>query len=120
MVRQQGRRIDRPSSACKLDVEFSRATAMVAIPEGSLPAATRRPIGAKGVFAAVLGNGYEFFDFGVFAAYLGILGQTFFPADNTLVSDLASAATFGVGFFARPLGGALIGSYGDRAGRSLQ
>jgi len=90
---------------------------MVAIPEASLPAAARRPIGAKGVFAAVLGNGYEFFDFGGFVGYLGILGQTFFPADNTLISDLASAATFGVGFFARPLGGALIGAYGDRAGR---
>jgi MFS family permease len=90
---------------------------MVALLEDTRPAATRGPLGAKGVFAAVLGNGYEFFDFGVFAAYLGILGQTFFPADNTLVSDLASAATFGVGFFARPLGGALIGAYGDRAGR---
>ena len=33
------------------------------------------------------------------------------------MSDLASAATFGVGFVARPLGGALIGAYGDRAGR---
>jgi len=90
---------------------------MVALPEASLPVTARRPLGAKGVFAAVLGNGYEFFDFGVFAAYLGVLGQTFFPSDNTLASDLASAATFGIGFFARPLGGALIGAYGDRVGR---
>jgi MFS family permease len=46
-----------------------------------------------------------------------MIGQAFFPADNVFVSDLASAATFGVGFIARPLGGALIGAYGDRAGR---
>ena len=46
-----------------------------------------------------------------------MIGQAFFPSDNVLVSDLASAATFGVGFVARPLGGALIGAYGDRAGR---
>ncbi len=81
------------------------------------PGVARRAIGAKGVFAAVLGNGFEFFDFTVYATYLGMIGQAFFPSDNPLVSDLASAATFGVGFIARPLGGAMIGAYGDRAGR---
>jgi MFS family permease len=65
----------------------------------------------------VLGNGFEFFDFTVYATFLGQIGQAFFPSENALVSDLASAATFGVGFVARPLGGALIGAYGDRAGR---
>jgi MFS family permease len=80
-------------------------------------AAGPRPIGAKGVFAAVLGNGFEFFDFTVYATFLGLIGQAFFPSDNALVSDLASAATFGVGFIARPLGGAILGAYGDRAGR---
>ena len=80
-------------------------------------AAPRRKLGWSGVFAAVLGNGMEFFDFGVYAVYIGVIGQTFYPADNPLVSDLASAATFGIGFIARPLGGLLIGAYGDRAGR---
>jgi MFS family permease len=77
----------------------------------------RPALGARGIFAAVLGNGFEFFDFTVYATYLGMIGQAFFPSDNALVSDLASAAAFGVGFIARPLGGALIGAYGDRAGR---
>jgi MFS family permease len=81
------------------------------------PGAARPALGAKGVFAAVLGNGFEFFDFTVYATFLGMIGQAFFPSDNPLISDLASAATFGVGFIARPLGGALIGAYGDRAGR---
>ncbi len=72
---------------------------------------------AKGIFAVVLGNGYEFYDFGVYAVYLGVIGQTFYPGDSALASDLAAAATFGAGFFARPLGGLLIGAYGDRAGR---
>jgi MFS family permease len=81
-------------------------------------AAFARPaLKAREVFAAVLGNGFEFFDFTVYATFLGMIGQAFFPSDNALVSDLASAATFGVGFVARPLGGALIGAYGDRAGR---
>ncbi|HEY1942195.1 MAG TPA: MFS transporter [Roseiarcus sp.] len=80
-------------------------------------AAARPVLSARGIFAVVLGNGYEFFDFGVYAVYIGVIGQTFFPAGDTLASDLAAAATFGVGFFARPLGGLLIGAYGDRAGR---
>jgi len=77
----------------------------------------RPALKARGVFAAVLGNGFEFFDFTVYATFLGMIGEAFFPSDNKLVSDLASAATFGVGFVARPLGGALIGAYSDRAGR---
>ena len=80
-------------------------------------ALARPALKARGVFAAVLGNGFEFFDFTVYATFLGMIGQAFFPSDNVLVSDLASAATFGAGFVARPLGGALIGAYGDRAGR---
>ena len=76
-----------------------------------------RPIGAKGMFAVVLGNGFEFFDFTVYATFLDLIGAAFYPSSNPFVSDLASAATFGVGFVARPLGGALIGAYGDRAGR---
>ena len=76
-----------------------------------------RSLGAKGVFAAALGNGLEFFDFTVYVTYLGMIGQAFFPSENAFASDLASAATFGAGFIARPLGGALIGAYGDSAGR---
>ncbi len=85
--------------------------------ETSASGVQRPNLGAKGVFAAVLGNGFEFFDFTVYATYLNLIGQAFFPSDNVFVSDLASAATFGVGFVARPLGGALIGAYGDHAGR---
>jgi MFS family permease len=74
-------------------------------------------IGAKGVFAAVLGNAFEFFDFTVYATFLDRIGQAFYPSTDPFVSDLAAAATFGVGFVARPLGGAILGAYGDRAGR---
>jgi MFS family permease len=88
----------------------------LAIPIDSAVVAPRR-LAARNVFAVVLGNGLEFFDFTVYATYLGMIGQAFFPSDNTFISDLSAAATFGVGFIARPLGGAVIGAYGDRAGR---
>jgi hypothetical protein len=41
------------------------------------PGVARPALGAKGVFAAVLGNGFEFFDFTVYATYLGMIGQAF-------------------------------------------
>jgi MFS family permease len=83
----------------------------------SVRAVASRSLGAKGVFAVALGNGLEFFDFTVYVTYLGMIGQAFYPSDSIFASDLASAVTFGAGFIARPLGGALIGAYGDRAGR---
>jgi MFS family permease len=89
----------------------------LAVQVDSVQAVAPRSLGARGVFAAALGNGLEFFDFTVYVTYLGMIGQAFFPSDSAFASDLASAATFGVGFVARPLGGALIGAYGDRAGR---
>jgi MFS family permease len=41
----------------------------------------------------------------------------FFPEQSPLMATLLSFATFGVGFFARPVGGIVFGHYGDRIGR---
>ena len=81
------------------------------------PAFARPALKTRGVFAAVLGNGFEFFDFTVYATFLGMIGQAFFPSDNVLVSDLASAATFGVGFVARPPSLALMATAPDASPR---
>ena len=75
------------------------------------------PSAFKRVFAAVMGNALEFYDFTVYAAFAAMIGRAFFPAANPNISLLLSVATFGVGFFARPLGGILIGAYADRFGR---
>jgi predicted MFS family arabinose efflux permease len=69
------------------------------------------------VAAAVIGNALEFYDFAVYAAYAVYIGRAFFPTDNHYTSLLLSVATFGVGFFTRPLGGLVIGAYADRYGR---
>lgn len=71
----------------------------------------------SGVAAAVSGNMLEFYDFAVFAFFAVSIGQAFFPARNPFVSLLLSVATFGVGFFTRPLGAVVIGDFTDRAGR---
>jgi MFS family permease len=69
------------------------------------------------VVAAVLGNALEFYDFTVYAAFATTLALAFFPTTNPQVGLLLSVATFGIGFFARPLGAILIGAYSDRFGR---
>ncbi|MBV8092375.1 MAG: MFS transporter, partial [Acetobacteraceae bacterium] len=78
---------------------------------------TNNGISSRSVVAAVLGNVLEFYDFVTYAFFAVIIGRQFFPAQSPLVSLLLSVATFGVGFITRPLGGFLIGAYGDRSGR---
>jgi MFS family permease len=69
------------------------------------------------VTAAVIGNALEWYDFIVYGFLSSIIARLFFPADNEHTSLLMALATFGVGFFMRPVGGVLLGLYADRKGR---
>ena len=69
------------------------------------------------VAAAVIGNALEWYDFIVFGFFAVIIARLFFPAESQYASLLLTTATFGVGFFMRPVGGVLIGIYADRRGR---
>ncbi len=69
------------------------------------------------IVAAVIGNALEWYDFVVYGFLTVIISRLFFPADSDYTSLLAAMATFGVGFFMRPVGGILIGMYADRRGR---
>ena len=71
----------------------------------------------KAVFASAIGNVLEWYDFGVYIFLAGTIAQNFFPAGDPTVGLLASLAVFGVGFLMRPLGGIIIGRYGDTHGR---
>lgn len=64
-----------------------------------------------------LGNALEFYDFMIFSFFAVQIGHAFFPAELGARGLLYTLATFGVGFFTRPLGGIVIGRYGDRRGR---
>jgi MHS family proline/betaine transporter-like MFS transporter len=71
------------------------------------------------LMAASIGNVLEYYDFVVYAFLAAIIAKKFFPSESEVASLLASFAAFGVGFLARPLGGAIIGRIGDRSGRRV-
>lgn len=71
----------------------------------------------KAVVAASFVTGLETFDFTVFGFFAVMIGDQFFPAKDPMTSLLLAVATFGVGFFMRPLGAMKIGAYADRVGR---
>jgi metabolite-proton symporter len=68
--------------------------------------------------ASLIGTTIEFFDFYIYAtAAVLVFPKLFFPADDPVAATFASLATFGLAFFARPVGAALFGHFGDRKGR---
>jgi metabolite-proton symporter len=70
------------------------------------------------LFASMVGTTIEFFDFYIYAtAAVLVFPQLFFPASDPASSTLASLATFGIAFLARPVGSGLFGHFGDRIGR---
>jgi len=70
------------------------------------------------LFASLIGTTIEFFDFYIYAtAAVLVFPKLFFPSYDPASATLASLATFGIAFFARPVGSALFGHFGDRVGR---
>lgn len=68
--------------------------------------------------ASLVGTTIEFFDFYIFAtAAVLVFPHLFFPASDPTSAVLQSFATFSIAFFARPLGAAVFGHFGDRIGR---
>lgn len=70
---------------------------------------------ALGSFVGTAIEWYDFFIYGTAAAL--VLGTQFFPGTSELAGTLAAFATLAVGFVARPIGGIVMGHFGDRIGR---
>ncbi|HWT71279.1 MAG TPA: MFS transporter [Oxalicibacterium sp.] len=70
------------------------------------------------LFASLIGTTIEFFDFYIYAtAAVLVFPKLFFPSSSATAAILQSLATFAIAFFARPVGSAVFGHYGDRIGR---
>ncbi|MFW7354606.1 MAG: MFS transporter [Brucella sp.] len=71
----------------------------------------------RAVSAAVVGNILEWYDFAIYGYVATIIARNFFPSGDDVTALLATFATFGIGFVARPLGGIIVGRMGDTVGR---
>lgn len=70
------------------------------------------------LFASLIGTTIEFFDFYIYAtAAVLVFPKLFFPESDPGSALLSSLATFALAFFARPIGSAVFGHFGDRIGR---
>ncbi|SAL72468.1 membrane protein [Caballeronia udeis] len=83
----------------------------------NMATAFRKADKGKAVAATVIGTALEVFDFSSYSFFSVTIGKLFFPTHDPVLSLLLAALTFGVGFFVRPLGGIVLGIYGDRVGR---
>jgi metabolite-proton symporter len=78
---------------------------------------TRHPA-RRILLASLAGTTIEFFDFYIYAtAAVLVFPHLFFPSSEPAAATLQSLATFALAFFARPVGSALFGHFGDRIGR---
>ena len=95
-------------------METSALPSVEAVTNGAYAKARSR---TKLVMAAAVGNALEFYDFTVYGFFALLIGKLFFPVHDPVGQLLLAVASFGVGFFTRPIGGLVIGMFADRAGR---
>ncbi len=69
------------------------------------------------IAACIVGNALEFYDFTTYSFFAVQIGHALFPGRDPFFNLMLSLAGFGAGFISRPLGGIVIGAYGDRVGR---
>lgn len=77
-----------------------------------------KKMGRNAAIAATIGSVIEWYDFFLYAtASALIFPKVFFPASDPYIATLQSFGAFAIGFFARPIGAAIFGHFGDRVGR---
>jgi metabolite-proton symporter len=87
-------------------------------PPGSHEPSEHAKTPRKAAASGWIGSALEYYDFFIYAqAAAFVFPQLFFPSDNPQVGIVASFATFGVGYVARPVGAFVLGHWGDRHGR---
>jgi MFS family permease len=72
---------------------------------------------AQIIAAAGVGTMIEWYDFYIFGSLALIISRHFYPTGNPTTALLATFATFGAGFAARPFGALFFGRIGDIVGR---
>ena len=84
--------------------------------DGGRTEPTRRETG-RALGSAMIGNWFELFDFIIYGYFAAQIGRAMFPEADPVTIILSSFATYGVGFVMRPVGGVVLGHFGDLYGR---
>jgi len=92
-----------PETACQVD--------------GSIHSAIAPTSYKSTIFACMIGNALEWYDFVIYGYFAAIFGFLFFPSSNPTTQILASWGVFWSGFIARPLGSIIFGHIGDKTSR---
>ncbi|HET6184635.1 MAG TPA: MFS transporter [Acetobacteraceae bacterium] len=72
----------------------------------------------RAVIASTVGTTIEWYDFFLYSVVTGLVfGKLFFPNSDPLTGTLNAFGIYAVGFISRPIGAAIFGHWGDRAGR---
>jgi len=72
----------------------------------------------KATASGWIGSALEYYDFFIYATAASLIfPQIFFPKGDPTVAIVASLATYGVGYVARPIGAFFLGHWGDTHGR---
>ena len=72
----------------------------------------------KAALSGWIGSALEYYDFFIYATAAALVfPQLFFPSTDPTVAIVASLATYGVGYVARPIGAFFLGHWGDTHGR---
>ena len=72
----------------------------------------------KATASGWIGSALEYYDFFIYATAASLVfPQIFFPKGDPTVAIVASLATYGVGYVARPIGAFFLGHWGDTHGR---
>src|SRR5437870_11110234 len=72
----------------------------------------------KAAASGWIGSALEYYDFFIYAQAASLIfPQLFFPSGNPTIAIVASLATYGVGYVARPIGAFVLGHWGDTHGR---
>lgn len=91
---------------------------MTAVTGHSYTDQTDRTQSKKAAASGWIGSALEYYDFFIYATAASLIfPQIFFPSDNPTVAIVASLATYGVGYVARPIGAFVLGHLGDTHGR---
>src|SRR5437899_5216152 len=85
---------------------------------GAIDEAEHRRQLRRAVLAGTIGTAIEWYDFFLYSTVTGLVfARLYFPRADPFVGALEAFGVYAVGFFARPIGAAIFGHYGDRLGR---